>query len=88
MSKKIKKKAKKNVSNSRDHKWQKSSAGLVALWSLMRTLEAYISLVAPMSTSVGINLLLLLIYSVEVRYRTGAIANRMTCYYCCAIEAC
>ena len=48
-------------------------------------LEAYISIVAPMSTSVGV--LLLLIYSVEVQFRTGAIPNRMTCY-CCAIEAC
>ena len=53
------------------------------------TLEAYISLVAPMSTSVGVNYyLLLLVYSVEVQFRTSAIPNRMTCYYCCAIEAC
>ena len=44
------------------------------------TLEAYISLVAPMSTSVGVNWLLLLVYIDRSGFRTSALVNRMTCY--------
>ena len=50
------------------------------------TLEAYISLVAHM-LSVGVFAIICccLSISAEVRDRTIAISNRMTCYYRCAI---
>ncbi len=82
--------SKKELPRSRDPKWQKSSAKLVAPWSLIslspldQVSEAYISIVASMSTSVEVVCCCSSIRSEcgnRTQDRNRDKENHMTCYF-------